>query len=713
MATVSSTEVLVNYHVVRLIHGPQGEDFSNMKQERVHEIPAGSFQGRFQVARPGSYAIMDEQHHKTGSSGLRFSICLEAHLPVESDHIQTIVSTLDVKEKTGYAVVINDAAIEFWIGNLSTIDIVKTGAKIMPKTWTTLDFTISESTLTYVLTPNAFLLGKTETPESGRKDLGYKPAMSGPSTLVLAASFASSPSEVSEIPTNFFNGRLEGPIISTGGLEEKVLAQWDFSVGISTDKVFDVAGTGAQGILVNAPLRAVTGHDWDGSEPDWTKARAGYGAIHFHEDDMDDAAWQTDISISLPKSLRSGAYAVEVHAADGTVHDSIPFFVRPTPSTSDALGAKLAYVLSTFTYLAYANEHVYDRAHLTSEAAFEWEVRRSQHTDKTERRVDLGFSCYDIHNDRSGVVHSSAKRPILNMRPDYISWNFHRPRGFSADLIGLEFLERSGIPYDVICDQDLHTHGYSALSRYGTVITGSHPEYHTFESLQAHTEFVKHGGNLMYLGGNGFYWSCATKADSLHRVEIRRGDQGCRPFTLGGGDRIFSTNGQQGLLWRSRGLAANYFLGVGCCAAGAGPGVPYKRTNAGQDATMAWVFKGIPPDELIGVDGFGGGASGDEIDKCDFALGSPRSTITLATSVGHPDDFFIFPEDAEFPMLKTTGTQTNEIRSDMTYNESGSGGAVFSVGSINWLCSLGWKNFENNVAQLTDNVIREFVRRHK
>lgn len=144
-----------------------------------------------------------------------------------------------------------------------------------------------------------------------------------------------------------------------------------------------------------------------------------------------------------------------------------------------------------------------------------------------------------------------------------------------------------------------------------------------------------------------------------------------------------------------------------------GPGVPYKRTNAGQDATMAWVFKGIPPDELIGVDGFGGGASGDEIDKCDFALGSPRSTITLATSVGHPDDFFIFPEDAEFPMLKTTGTQTNEIRSDMTYNESGSGGAVFSVGSINWLCSLGWKNFENNVAQLTDNVIREFVRRHK
>jgi hypothetical protein len=179
--------------------------------------------------------------------------------------------------------------------------------------------------------------------------LGYEPVVSGPATLILAASFAMSPSQVSEILTNFFNGRLEGPIISSAGPEKKVLAQWNFSVEMSSDKVFDVSGTGAQGTLVNAPTRALTGHDWDGSEIDWTKAKSGYGAIHFHEDDMDDACWETEISISLLKSLHSGAYAVEVHAADGTVHDTIPFFVRPTPSTSDALGTKLAYVLSTYT----------------------------------------------------------------------------------------------------------------------------------------------------------------------------------------------------------------------------------------------------------------------------------------------------------------------------------------------------------------------------
>jgi N,N-dimethylformamidase len=37
------------------------------------------------------------------------------------------------------------------------------------------------------------------------------------------------------------------------------------------------------------------------------------------------------------------------------------------------------------------------------------------------------------------------------------------------------------------------------------------------------------------------------------------------------------------------------------------------------------------------------------------------------------------------------------------------GGAVFSVGSINWLGSLGWNGYRNNVARVTENVLRRFV----
>jgi len=343
----------------------------------------------------------------------------------------------------------------------------------------------------------------------------------------------------------------------------------------------------------------------------------------------------------------------------------------------------------------------------------EWNVIADVHAQKTVRRNDLGLSCYDLHNDRSGVIHSTSKRPIMNMRPDYVSWNFHRPRGLSADLLMVEFLERSGIPYDVVCDHDLHMFGYAGISRYGTIVTGSHPEYHTVESISAYASYIKAGGNVTYLGGNGFYWSCATMSENLHRVEIRRGGEGITAFACDGGDRIFSSNGQSGLLWRSRGLAANYLFGVGCCAEGPGPGVPYKRTEASKDAALAWMFDGITEDELLGEHGFGGGASGDEIDKCDFGIGSPHNTIVVATSTGHPDEFGMFPEDVFYPYQNVLGTQTREVRSDITYYDSSGGGSVFSVGSINWFCSLGWDHFQNNIAQLTGNVLREFVRRHK
>ena len=120
---------------------------------------------------------------------------------------------------------------------------------------------------------------------------------------------------------------------------------------MTSDTIVDVSGngTGAEGQLINAPTRAVTGHDWDGMESDWTKAKHGYGAIHFHEDDLDDAAWGTDFSINLPEDLRSGVYAVEIESVNGEVRDTVPFYVRPTKTTSKALGAKVAYIISTIT----------------------------------------------------------------------------------------------------------------------------------------------------------------------------------------------------------------------------------------------------------------------------------------------------------------------------------------------------------------------------
>ncbi|KAH7112040.1 hypothetical protein EDB81DRAFT_828768 [Dactylonectria macrodidyma] len=169
-------------------------------------------------------------------------------------------------------------------------------------------------------------------------------------------------------------------------------------------------------------------------------------------------------------------------------------------------------------------------------------------------------------------MYSSAKRPLLNCRPDYINWTGHRPRELSAELIMQGFLERLGVPYDVVTDHDLHMQGVQALHAYNTVITGCHPEYHTLASYMAYEEYLRGGGNLMYLGGNGFYWSSAVDRLRPHRLEVRRGGQGVRTSYQEPGERHHSLDGHVGGLWRDRGKAANYLVGVGCCGEGAGPG---------------------------------------------------------------------------------------------------------------------------------------------
>lgn len=339
-------------------------------------------------------------------------------------------------------------------------------------------------------------------------------------------------------------------------------------------------------------------------------------------------------------------------------------------------------------------------------------IRKDENYSKMDRRRDLGLSMYDVHKDHTGVVFSSSKRPILNVRPGYVHWAMHRPREFSADLVMIGFLERSGIPYDICLDHDLHSMGVEAIRTYTTVMTGCHPEYPSAQSYNAYTDYAKQGGNLMYLGGNGFYWVSATDPARPHRIEVRRGEQGVRTSYQQPGERIHSLTGQQGGLWRGRGRAANYLFGIGCCGEGTGPGVPYRRTKdfATKHPDLAWMFKDIPEDELIGVSGFGGGASGDEIDRMDHDYGSPLNAVVVASSTGHTDDFGLFPEDVGFPMIKTLGTQTDLIRSDIVHYETSAGGAVFSVGSINWYSSLGWDDYENHVARLTGNVLREFAK---
>ena len=104
------------------------------------------------------------------------------------------------------------------------------------------------------------------------------------------------------------------------------------------------------------------------------------------------------------------------------------------------------------------------------------------------------------------------------------------------------------------------------------------------------------------------------------------------------------------------------------------------------------------------------GAAGDEVDRFDPRLGSPTDALLLATSAGqHTDYYQVTAEDVPIMVPGQGGTESPKVRADMVFFATPGGGAVFSVGSINWLGSLGWNNYANNVSRVTENVLRRFL----
>jgi N,N-dimethylformamidase len=520
-----------------------------------------------------------------------------------------------------------------------------------------------------------------------------------------------------------YNGKLDRPRIfdralsiaelhalSGGSDFSDAIVAWDFSRDMASNRVHDTSAHALHGRAVNLPTRAVTDHTWDGHEICWERAPDQYAAIHFHDDDVEDAGWEPDFELRVAQGQRSGVYAAQLQADNGA-EEYIPFYVCPPRGESTA---PVAFLAPTLTYLAYANERLY-----WNEGFAE---KRSRITPLTNEPPDidqfmaehreLGLSLYDVHSDGSGCSYSSRLRPILNMRPKYRAWRLHdSPRHFAADLYLVAWLESKGVRADVITDEDLHAEGSALLGRYRVIMTGSHPEYYTEAMHTGVRDYLEHGGRLMYLGGNGFYWVTSVDPERAHVIELRRGISGTRAWESQPGEWYHSSTGEFGGIWRVRGQAPQRLVGVGFAAQGWGGAAGYVRTDASREPRASFIFEGLAADEVIGDFGLVlGGAAGDEIDRFDVQLGSPTHALLLATSAGlHSDYYQVTSEDVPVTVPGQGGTESPKVRADMVFFETPQGGAVFAVGSINWLGSLAWKRFDNNVSRVTENVLRRFM----
>ena len=87
------------------------------------------------------------------------------------------------------------------------------------------------------------------------------------------------------------NGKIDRPLLRRDG---RTILEWDLSRELHTARVIEVSGNGADGIAVNMPMRGVTGHNFSGRETDFRLLPEEYGAIFFHDDDLEDARWEVD-----------------------------------------------------------------------------------------------------------------------------------------------------------------------------------------------------------------------------------------------------------------------------------------------------------------------------------------------------------------------------------------------------------------------------------
>ena len=156
----------------------------------------------------------------------------------------------------------------------------------------------------------------------------------------LSLRIAATPGLSDAATSEHFNGKIEAPRIYDraltadeiagllqGQIPAAPVASWDFSRRIQTRQIEDTSGNELHGHTRQLPKRAVTGHNWDGTEMDFERALEQYGAIHFHDDDLDDAGWSRSFEYEVPHDLKSAVYAARLRAGDD--EDYIPFFVRP------------------------------------------------------------------------------------------------------------------------------------------------------------------------------------------------------------------------------------------------------------------------------------------------------------------------------------------------------------------------------------------------
>ena len=497
---VSSQLPTYRAEIVRLIHGDANPNGPGIKEELIETAANGDYPGRRQDLRLGSYVTVPDAAPLRLGGSFTITAWVAPTRPgvigwVGEPGAQGVVTKWAADR--GYGLVIDEQGrLALWLG-AEDGQVARVAVEPALRRWVPA-IPGAGRPRPHGVPTQWYFVAATFDAETGRVTLYQEPLdryANDPTRAVVEETTPVRTLATPEVPLHIaaygtaegdvaghYNGKIDNPriyaralgraeveAIAAGGLTAgdtatsavptDAVAAWDFAADIETDRVRDTAGRALDGRTVNLPTRAVTGHLWDATEMDYRRAREQYGAIHFHDDDLLDAGWEVGFTFEVPADLRSGVYAARLRTT--TSEDYVPFFVRPPRGTATA---KVAFLAPTVSYLAYAG---------TGGTGFQ------------------PMSLYSTHTDGSGVAYSSRLRPITNMRPKIDTRN---PWQFMADTHLVDWLDVKGFSVDVVTDHDLHAEGARLLEPYNVVLTGTHPEYYSWEMLQGMRAYLEQGG---------------------------------------------------------------------------------------------------------------------------------------------------------------------------------------------------------------------------
>ncbi|HEY7143543.1 MAG TPA: N,N-dimethylformamidase beta subunit family domain-containing protein [Streptosporangiaceae bacterium] len=697
--------------LVRLRAGPPGWEATGPVCEPAG--CAGSYPGRAQQARPGSYAVIP------GADGLLagdVTIAVLVQPTYQAGACQVLLSVADpwAGDGQGLALILDEQLRPALVTGPGPAARLTCPVPLALGTWTVLAATLRENAPARLSAgglqrASAQPPGAGQPPGPGRPPATEQPPGAGWASvagaapglgpaagtdLVLAA--VRSPAGRTRL---HFTGRLEFPVVLDGAVSPdqagallaagpgalapgQARAAWDFAAGIGGWTITGLGPRARPGTLHNLPMRAVRGASWTGEHTDWKQAPGQYAAIHFLADALEDCQWDADFTWTIPAGTRSGYYAARITA--GQHRDFIPVFVRPAGPPAPVL-----LIAPTATYAAYGNSRFWWERPV-QEMVQDALIDLGAEEQYLITAPELGASSYDNHLDGTDVCYVSRRRPNLNMRPGHV-----RREGYTSDLDLVAWLDQQGVSYDVVTDEDLHAAGAGLLAPYRVVLTGTHPEYMSAIEFDAISDWTAGGGRLMYLGGNGFAMNVTFSPERPWIMENRRVELWERGEEVQRSEAFHAADGMRGGHLSASGRQAAAVTGVESATMGFDHSYPYRLGPAARRPEAAFVFAGVSGEVIGDFGAIGGGVVGQEWDN---AAGHDLGPGHLILGSSHDHTFVP-------PMI---GAIRPDYHADLVLYFRGAG-AAFSVSSMAWCAALSHDGYANEVARITGNVLRRFL----